>query len=91
MLLLTDRSIRLENGILSKNPTTAPATASIKYFARYRLRILKLLIPIAFITPISRNSSEIVNVMENFSTTKDTRIRQILRTNIVNATIISKT
>ena len=91
ILLLTVWSSMPENGILNKKPTTAPATASMRYFIRYRLRILKLLMPIAFITPISRNSPEIVNVMENFNTTKETIIRQILRISMVNAITISRT
>ena len=34
MQSLTDRSNRLENGILIKNPTIAPTTANIRYFVR---------------------------------------------------------
>ena len=80
----------LPNGKLRTTPIVAPSTANPKYFTRYKVLIPKLLIPIAFITPISRNSSESVKVMVNFKTKNAIRIRIILTTSKMPTTIISK-
>ena len=87
----TDAISRLPNGMLTKNPTVPPTIAIARYFTIYRCRIFAFRIPIAFITPISRNSSRMENVITNFKITKDTMIRQILSTSTSIARIISIT
>ena len=76
------------NGKLKPNPINEPMIAITKYFVKYKLLIFPFLIPIAFITPISLYSSVIVNVIVNFNTTKATIIKQTLRINVINATIM---
>ena len=50
-----------------------------KYFIRYKNLIFVLCIPIAFITPISRNSSSKVKLIVNLRTTNAIRIINILK------------
>ena len=71
------------------NPITAPITDITKYFTRYRPRIPLFGIPIAFMIPISRNSSLMVNDMVNLSMIRAMMIRQMLKTIIMAATAIS--
>ena len=67
---------------------TAPARVMPKYFTRYSILIELLLSPIAFITPISRNSSAIVKRIVNLNTTNDTISSPALTTRIIAATSI---
>ena len=76
-------------GIPAKNPTTAPKIAIARYLTIYKFCILLFLIPIAFITPISRYSSLMVNPIVNFSRTSEMMIRQILTIRNTPAVIIS--
>ena len=76
------------NGMLHTYPMPAPTIAIPKYFTIYRERIEVFGRPTAFITPISRNSSEMVNLIVNFSTTNDTIIRPMLMTRITIATSV---
>ena len=76
----TDSSNNFPKGIPATKPIKVPIIAIVKYFIRYNNLILKLLIPIAFITPISRYSCVIVKEIVNFNTTNAMSIRQILTT-----------
>ena len=71
-------------------PITAPTTEIARYFTRYWLLIFRLPRPIAFITPISLNSEEIVNEIVNLKTISATVISIALTTNSSRAIIISK-
>ena len=80
---------RFEKGKEHINPITAPSKASARYFTRYSIRIPALGIPIAFMMPISLNSSLIVKDIVNLSINNAMMIRQILTIMSIPATTIS--
>ena len=73
--------------MLMKSPMIDPTTAMTEYLKRYKILIFRFLMPIAFMTPISRKSSPIEKLMENRSIRNDTIMRQILKMTTTNATI----
>ena len=77
------------NGILITNPTIAPIKDSARYFTIYSPRIFTSLMPIAFITPISRYSSESVKPIVNLNTTNEIIIKNKLTTKSTAETTIS--
>ena len=81
----------LPKGKLKVRPIAAPITESPIYFTRYNPRILKLPMPIAFMTPISRNSSESVKEIVKRKTTNAVIIRIMLTISRIPTTIMSKT
>ena len=86
-----ERSVRRSpNGKLRAVPITAATTEMARYFTRYWLRIFILPRPMAFITPISLNSDEMVKEMVNLRTMSDTIISIALTAKSSRATIISK-
>ena len=92
MLIITDLEETLisisPKGKLKARPISEPIRESPAYFTRYNPLILKLPIPIAFITPISRNSSERVKVIVKRSTTNAMAISTRLTTRRIPAAII---
>ena len=80
----------MPNGKLNISPMNAPVIESAVYFTRYNPLIFKLLIPIAFITPISRNSSANVKVIVKRKMINAIIIKIILTTRIMPVTTISK-
>ena len=66
------------NGILSINPILTLTIEINVYFAMYNFLIGVSLKPIAFITPISLNSSLIVNEIENLKMKNEITIKHIL-------------
>ncbi len=76
-------------GTEKKYPASVPATAMARYLTIYRILILPLPIPTAFITPISRNSPLIVKPIVKRSTTKAVNISTMLITIKIYAESIS--
>ncbi len=76
------------NGIPNARPIAEPMIAMPKYLIRYSPLTERFFKPIAFITPISRNSSRIVKPIVNLSTTNDTIISATLIIRRIPAIII---
>ena len=85
IVLVTLSNKSLENGKLKANPIKEPKTEITKYLVKYKLLIFISLIPIAFMTPISRYSSVMVKVIVNLKMTNETMIKQTLRIKVMNA------
>ena len=85
----TLRSIISPKGILAKKPMMAPTRASTAYLTMYSPRIVTFGIPIAFITPIWRNSSVRVKLIVKRSITNATTIKQTLTASRIPAMIMS--
>ena len=90
IFLLTLATMALLTGILAANPTTVPAVTRTRYFKRYTFFTAKFRNPTAFMIPISRYSSSMVNTSVKRSTRRAMRIRQIPTRIKSAAMIISK-